>query len=199
MTTTIKQLVCSNELISFLKFSIIFLKRSTSSGLSWYFWVIVTLPEFVKLLSKSACSSAFSLAFCAKFALPSMLFLKLSSRSCLASSVCHQLLLSGETQYQSNLSSYLVSSWSKSLSISGGDSSCSWVLVRALGLIVKEEFKSVMLGGGWRCGELLVSSSTFAVIQRIRKSVPPQKHPHWKNTNTQLQYSLYCYSLDWWW
>ena len=112
---------------------------------------------------------------------------------------CHQLLLSGETQYQSNLSSYLVSSWSKSLSISGGDSSCSWVLVCVLGLIVKEEFKSVMLGGGWRCGELLVSSSTFAVIQRIRKSVPPQKHPHWKNTNTQLQYSLYCYSLDWWW
>ena len=110
---------------------------------------------------------------------------------------CHQLLLSGETQYQSNLSSYLVSSWSKSLFISGGDSSCSWVLVRALGLIVKEDFKSVMLGGGWRCGELLVSSSTFAVIQRIHKSVPPQKHPHWKNTNTQLQYSLYCYSLDW--
>ena len=69
--------------------------------------------------------------------------------------ICHQLLLSGETQYQSNLSSYLVSSWSKSLSISGGDSSCSWVLVHALGLIVKEEFKSVMLGGGWRCGELL--------------------------------------------
>ena len=113
------------------------------------------------------------------------------------SKFCHQLLLSGETQYQSNLSSYLVSSWSKSLSISGGDSSCSWVLIHALGLIVKEEFKSVMLGGGWRCGELLVSSSTFAVIQRIRKSVPPQKHPHWKNTNTQLQYSLYCYSLDW--
>ena len=56
-----------------------------------------------------------------------------------------------------------------------------------------------MLGGGWRCGELLVSSSTFAVIQRICKSVSPQKHPHWKNTNTQLQYSLYCYSWDWWW
>ena len=33
----------------------------------------------------------------------------------------------------------------------------------------------------------------------ICKSVPPQKHPHWKNTNTQLQYSLYCYSWDWWW
>ena len=98
-----------------------------------------------------------------------------------------------------NLSSYLVSSWSKSLYISGGDSSCSWVLVHALGLIVKEEFKSVLLGGGWRCGELLVSSSTFAVIQRIRKSVPPQNYPHWKNTNTQLQYSLYCYSWDWWW
>ena len=114
------------------------------------------------------------------------------------SNMCHQLLLSGGTQYQSTLSSYLVSSWSKSISISGGDSSCSWVLVRALGLIVKEQFKSVMLGGGWRCGELLVSSSTFTVIQRIRKSVPPQKHPHWKNTNTQLQYSLYCYSLDWW-
>ena len=90
---------------------------------------------------------------------------------------CHQLLLSGETQYQSNLSSYLVSSWSKSLSISGGDSSCSWVLVRALGLIVKEEFKSVILGGGWRCGELLVSSSTFTVIQRIRKSVPLAEAP----------------------
>ena len=100
----------------------------------------------------------------------------------------------GELSTSLNLSSYLVSSWNKSLSISGGDSSCSWVLVCALGLIVKEEFKSAMLGGGWRCGELLVSSSTLAVIQRIHKSVPLQKHPHWKNTNTQLQYSLYCYS-----
>ena len=72
-------------------------------------------------------------------------------------------------------------------------------LVHVLGLVVKEEFKSVLLGGGWRCGELLVSSSTFAVIQRIHKSVPPQKHPHCKNTNTKLQYSLYCYSWDWWW
>ena len=105
--------------------------------------------------------------------------------------------LVGELSTSLNLSSYLVSSWSKNLSISGGDSSCSWVLVHALGLIVKEEFKSVMLGRGWGCGELLVSSSTFAVIQRIHKSVPPEKHPHWKNTNTQLQYSLYCYSLDW--
>ena len=105
--------------------------------------------------------------------------------------------LVGKLSTSLNLSSYLVSSWSKSLSISGGDSSCSWVLVCALGLIVKEEFESVMLGGGWRCGELLVSSSTFAVIQRICKSVPLQKHLHWKNTNTQLQYSLYCYSLDW--
>ena len=105
----------------------------------------------------------------------------------------------GKLSTSLNLSSYLVSNWSKSLSISGGDSSCSWVLVRALGLIVKEEFKSVMLGRGGGCGELLVSSSTFAVIQRIRKSVPPQKHPHWKNINTQLQYSLYCYSWDWWW
>ena len=105
----------------------------------------------------------------------------------------------GKLSTSLNLSSYLVSNWSKSLSISGGDSSCSWVLVHALGLIVKEESKSVMLGGGWGCGELLVSSTTFAVIQRICKSVPPQKHPHWKNTNTQLQYSLYCYSWDWWW
>ena len=102
--------------------------------------------------------------------------------------------LVGKLSTSLNLSSYLVSSWSKSLSISRGDSSCSWVLVHALGLIVKEEFKSVMLGRGWGCGELLVSSSTFAVIQRIHKSVPPQKHLHWKNTNTQLQYSLYCYS-----
>ena len=102
--------------------------------------------------------------------------------------------LVGKLSTSLNLSSYLVSSGSKSLSISGGDSSCSWVLVHAQGLIVKEEFKSVMLGGGWRCGELLVSSCTFAVIQRIHKSVPPQKHQHWKNTNTQLQYSLYCYS-----
>ena len=94
--------------------------------------------------------------------------------------------LVGKLSTSLNLSSYLVSSWSKSLSISGGDSSCSWVLVRALGLIVKEESQSVMLGRGWGCRELLVSSSTFAVIQRIRKSVPPQKHPHWKNTNTQL-------------
>ena len=105
--------------------------------------------------------------------------------------------LVGRLSTSLNLSSYLVSSWSKSLSISRGDSSCSWVLVRALGLIVKEGFKPVMLGGGWRCGELFVSSSTFAVIQRICKSVPLQKHPHWMNTNTQLQYSLYCYSLDW--
>ena len=107
--------------------------------------------------------------------------------------------LVGKLSTSLNPSSYLVSNWSKSLSISGGDNSCSWVLVRALGLIVKEEFKSVTLGRGWGCGELLVSSSTFAVIQRIRKSVPPQKHPHWKNTSTQLQYSLYCYSWDWWW
>ena len=64
--------------------------------------------------------------------------------------------LVGKLSTSLNLSSYLVSSWSKSLSISGGDSSCSWVLVPALGLIVKEEFKSVMLGGGWRCGELLI-------------------------------------------
>ena len=105
----------------------------------------------------------------------------------------------GKLRTSLNLSSYLVSSGSKSLSISGGDSSCSWVLVHALGLVVEEEFKAVLLGGGWRCGELLVSSSTFAVIQRIRKSVPPQKHPHWKNTNTQLQYSLYYCSWDWWW
>ena len=105
----------------------------------------------------------------------------------------------GKLSTSLNLSSYLVSNGSKSLSISGGDSSCSWVLVCALGLIVKEEFKSVLLGRGWKCGELLVSSSTFTVIQRICKSVPPQKHPHWKNTNIQLQYSLYCYSWDWWW
>ena len=105
----------------------------------------------------------------------------------------------GKLSTSLNLSSYLASSWSKSLSISGGDSSCSRVLICALDLVVKEEFESVLLGGGWRCGELLVSSSTFAVIQRICKSVPPQKHPHWKNTNTQLQYSLYCYSWDWWW
>ena len=56
--------------------------------------------------------------------------------------------LVGKLSTSLNLSSYLVSSRSKSLSISGSDSSCSWVLVRALGLIVKEEFKSVMLGGG---------------------------------------------------
>ena len=92
--------------------------------------------------------------------------------------------LVGKLNTSLNLSSYLVSSWSKSLSISGGDSSCSWVLVHALGLIVKEEFKSIMLGRGWGCGELLVSSGTFTVIQRIRKSVPPQKHPHWKSFST---------------
>ena len=54
----------------------------------------------------------------------------------------------GELSTSLNLSSYLaVSSWSKRGG-DGGDSSCSWVLVHALGLIVKEEFKSVMLGGG---------------------------------------------------
>ena len=56
--------------------------------------------------------------------------------------------LVGELSTSLNLSSYLVSSWSKSLSISGGDSSCSWVLVHALGLVVKEEFKPVILGRG---------------------------------------------------
>ena len=56
--------------------------------------------------------------------------------------------LVGKLSTSLNLSSYLVSSGSKSLSISGCDSSCSWVLVHALGLIVKEEFKSVMLGRG---------------------------------------------------
>ena len=63
--------------------------------------------------------------------------------------------LVGELSTSLNLSSYLVSSWSKSLSISGGDSSCSWVLVRALGLVVKEEFKSVMLGRGSVVGSSL--------------------------------------------
>ena len=53
--------------------------------------------------------------------------------------------------------------------------------------------------GAGDVGSSFVSSSTFAVIQRIRKSVPLQKHLHWKNTNTQLHYSLYCYSWDWWW
>ena len=114
-------------------------------------------------------------------------------------SIVTSYYLVGKLSTSLNLSSYLVSSGSKSLSISGGDSSCSWVLVHALGLIVKEEFKPELLGGGWRCGKLLVSSSTFAVFQRVRKSVPLQKHLHWKNTNTQLQYSLYCYSWDWWW
>ena len=56
--------------------------------------------------------------------------------------------LVGKPSTSLNLSSSLVSNWSKSLSISRGDSSCSWVLVRALGQIVKEEFKAVMLGGG---------------------------------------------------
>ena len=63
--------------------------------------------------------------------------------------------LVGKLSTSLNLSSYLVSSWSKSLSISGGDSSCSWVLVHALGLIVKEEFKSVMLGGARDIGSSL--------------------------------------------
>ena len=47
-----------------------------------------------------------------------------------------------------NLSSYLVSSWSNDLYISGGDSSCSWGLFHALSLVEKEEFKSVMLSRG---------------------------------------------------
>ena len=63
--------------------------------------------------------------------------------------------LVGKLSTSLNLSSYLVSSWSKSLSISGGDSSCSWVLVHALGLIVKEEFKSVMLDGAGDVGSSL--------------------------------------------
>ena len=44
-----------------------------------------------------------------------------------------------------------------------------------------------MLGRSWRCQELLVSSSTFTVIQRIHKSVLAQKHPHWKNTNKYMK------------
>ena len=63
--------------------------------------------------------------------------------------------LVGKLSTSLNLSSYLVSSWSKSLSISGGDSSCSWVLVHALDLIVKEEFKSVMLGWAGDVGSSL--------------------------------------------
>ena len=46
---------------------------------------------------------------------------------------------------------HLVSSGSKSHLISGGDNSCSWVLVHALGPKDKEEFWTVMLGGEVRC------------------------------------------------
>ena len=47
---------------------------------------------------------------------------------------------SGNTQYQSKTGLLPVTSQSISLYISGGDSSCSWVLVSALGLFVRKEF-----------------------------------------------------------
>ena len=54
---------------------------------------------------------------------------------------CHQYLhclgLCSKTQPQSELSVRQVSEESKSCLISGGDSSCSWVLDRALDLFVK--------------------------------------------------------------
>ena len=40
---------------------------------------------------------------------------------------------------------------------------------------------------GWglaMCRELTENSSTFTVNQWIHKSVSPQRHLHWKNTNT---------------
>ena len=58
---------------------------------------------------------------------------------------------------------HLVSSGSKSHLISGGDSSCSWVFVGALGLYERKELLTVMWSGEMvMCGEL-GSSSTFAV------------------------------------
>ena len=58
--------------------------------------------------------------------------------------MCHQLLLWLKT---SSIELHQVSSWRKSSLISGGDSSCSWVLVYALGLSGNKELQAVMLGG----------------------------------------------------
>ena len=51
------------------------------------------------------------------------------------------------SQCQSKLSSSGLAVRARVFRISGGDSSYSWVLVCALDLFVKEEFKAVMLGG----------------------------------------------------
>ena len=44
-----------------------------------------------------------------------------------------------------------VSKGSKSHLISGGDSSCSWVLVRALDPVLKEELQAISLGEEVEC------------------------------------------------
>ena len=46
-----------------------------------------------------------------------------------------------------------VSKGSKSHLISGGDSSCSWVLVHALDSVFKEELQAILLGEGVGCCE----------------------------------------------
>ena len=54
---------------------------------------------------------------------------------------------SGSTPVQNEL--HQVSKGSKSHLISGGDSSCSWVLVCALDPVKKEELQAITLGGKW--------------------------------------------------
>ena len=66
--------------------------------------------------------------------------------------------------------------------ISGGDSCYSWVLICEVGVLD--------YNAGWGVG--YVGSSQYLLANC--KSLSPQGHPHWKNTSTQLQYSLYCYS-----
>ena len=93
--------------------------------------------------------------------------------------------------------------------------SSSWLVVRARVLWISGEWQQLFMGVssctgpigevgvldynaglGVECSkELTESSSTFAVIYYIHKSVSLQRHLHWKNANIQLQNSLYCYPL----
>ena len=81
---------------------------------------------------------------------------------------------------------WLVSSGSKTSSIQRGDSSCSWVFICAGAYWESKELQTVMLGEGW----WLVGSSWAPVPLQLHKLVSLLRHTG-KNTNTQLQYSLY--------
>ena len=70
-----------------------------------------------------------------------------------------------------------VSKGSKSHLISGGDSSCSWVLVRALGLLSGRGVAGYNAGWGGEMMEEPDGSSIFAVdVERV----PPMRHLVWE-------------------